>query len=683
MSFQPQPGDTIIIHDTEYRFGEHPAAPGLVYAQAGRQGVIYQLLPPQGNAAEAKALKVFNPKYRVPSMVYQSELLESYSELTGLKVCSRSVLTPEKNGGLIHKHTDLLYAVAMPWIYGPTWLDIVAERKMLTRQQSLLMAKSLARICSGMEQRGLAHCDLSAPNIMLPFFSEVKQSANASPIQLVDVEQLYSPKLDRPDVLFSGSPGYAAHRTLLSGMWSAYADRFAGSILLAEMLGWSSAQIVQKSWGESYFDQREMQTSCDRYEVLKRELQELYGNKVAELLTRAWESQDLSSCPTFGEWLVVLNGIDEEKQMAIDAPLHVQHKEGKDALSNSEHSKPMIADSENAVHFAVQTEKDEIAAASACDEADPDIVNRLFRQARELEGRSQLQGALEVYRSAHHFVVDGSPMQIELTAAIADLEHKLAAEVQQKSGSKGKFSKRAISIICIASAVLIIGCGAVVASMMNANAATKAAEEQALLDAKQLEMQNQQLKAEEERKQKEEQQKQEEAKRLREEEQRKQEEQKRKAEAQRAKQLEAQKKKEAAEKAAERKRLQAKYDQQMQYEKYLAWKKQRDEQLRIEQAREQGRQQERKRLEAEQAAKKAAELKKVRNRDVVLLIASYNKTYNAIKQDNMKNAKTYALEFVERYEKDPNFFKNVGKVGTRAAHIYKFLQDTSYKIPDI
>lgn len=677
MSFQPQPGDTIIIHDTEYRFGEHPAAPGLVYAQAGRQGVIYQLLPPQGNAVEAKALKVFNPKYRAPSMVYQSELLESYSELTGLRVCSRSVLTPEKNGGLIHKHTDLLYAVAMPWIYGPTWLDIVAERNMLTRQKSLLIAKSLARICSGMEQRGLAHCDLSAPNIMLPFFSEVKQISNASPIELVDVEQLYSPKLDRPDVLFSGSPGYAAHRTLLSGMWSAYSDRFAGSILLAEMLGWSSAKIVQKSWGESYFDQREMQTSCDRYEVLKRELQDLYGNKVAELLTRAWESQDLSSCPTFGEWLIVLNGIDEEKQVAIDATPHIQHRDDKDALSDSEQSLPMIAGLENAV-LAAQTEKNEVAAASARDEADPEIVNRLFRQARELEGRNQLQGALEVYRSAHHFVVDGSPMQIELTAAIADLEQRLAAEAQQKSGNKGKLSKRKIAIICIASAV-IIGCGIVAASIMNANAAKKAAEEQALLEAKQLEMQNQQLKAEEERKQKEEKQKQEEAKRLREEEQRKeearkQEEQKRKAAEQRAKQLEEQKKKEA-----ERKRLQAKYDQQVQYEKYLAWKKERDEQLLIEQAR----QQERKRMEAEQAAKKAAELKKIRNRDVVLLIASYNKTYNAIKQDNMKNAKTYALEFVERYEKDPNYFKNVGKVGTRAAHIYKFLQDTSYKLPDI
>lgn len=675
MSFQPQPGDTIIIHDTEYRFGEHPAAPGLVYAQAGRQGVIYQLLPPQGNAAEAKALKVFNPKYRIPSMVYQSELLESYSVLAGLRVCSRLVLTPEKNGGLIHQHTDLLYAVAMPWIYGPTWLDIVAERRMLTRKQSLLIAKSLARICSGMEQRGLAHCDLSAPNIMLPFFSEVKQNANASPIQLVDVEQLYSPKLDRPDVLFSGSPGYAAHRTLLSGMWSAYADRFAGSILLAEMLGWSSPQIVEKSWGESYFDQREMQTSCDRYEVLKRELQKLYGNKVAELLARAWASQDLSSCPTFGEWLIVLSGIDEDEQMAVDAPPHAQQKDGTEALSDSEQSMPMTAGLDNAVHLAAHMEKDEVAAASARDEADPDIVNRLFRQARELEERNQLQGALEVYRSAHHFVVDGSPMQIELSAAIADLERKLSAEAQQKSGTKGKLGKRTIAMICIASTIVIIGCGAIVASIMNANAAKRAAEEQALLEAKQLELKNQQLKAEEEQKQEEAKQREEEQ---RKEEARKQEEQKRKAEKQRAEQLEAQKK-EAAEKEAERKRLQAKYDKQAQYEKYLAWKKERDEKLRIEQAREQ----ERKRLEAEQAAKKAAELKKIRNRDVVLLIASYNKTYNSIKQDNMKNAKTYALEFIERYEKDPNYFKNVGKVGTRAAHIYKFLQDTSYKIPDI
>lgn len=59
MSFQPNPGDSIRINGKTYTVGQHPAAPGLAYAQAGRQGIVYQLLPVEGGMHEAKALKVF------------------------------------------------------------------------------------------------------------------------------------------------------------------------------------------------------------------------------------------------------------------------------------------------------------------------------------------------------------------------------------------------------------------------------------------------------------------------------------------------------------------------------------------------------------------------------------------------------------------------------------------------
>ena len=93
---------------------------------------------------------------------------------------------------------------------------------------------------------------------MLPFFGS--EAPEGAAVELVDVEQMYSPKMDRPDVLLAGSPGYAAHRTVHSGLWSSYADRFAGAVIIAEMLGWSDPAIVNRAWGESYFDQHEMQT---------------------------------------------------------------------------------------------------------------------------------------------------------------------------------------------------------------------------------------------------------------------------------------------------------------------------------------------------------------------------------------------------------------------------------------
>ncbi len=137
-------------------------------------------------------------------MVYQSETMEIYSESPGLQVCKRDVLTPERNGELITEHPDLLYAVLMPWVHGVTWFDVIAEQKQLKRTESLALAKALAAIGSGMEQRGLAHCDLSAPNVMLPFFSEVDMPGKKSVVELVDVEQMYSPKMDLAGRAFVG-----------------------------------------------------------------------------------------------------------------------------------------------------------------------------------------------------------------------------------------------------------------------------------------------------------------------------------------------------------------------------------------------------------------------------------------------------------------------------------------------
>lgn len=170
MSFQPNPGDELIINGTAYVVGRHPAAPGLAYAQAGRQGIVYQLNAKNGAPHEAKALKVFFPKFRIPAMVYQSEHMEAYGDIPGLQVCKRDVLTPERNGSLIAEQPDLLYAVLMPWVHGMTWFDCLTDQRQLEASDSLALARALAGIGSAMEQKGLAHCDLSAPNVMLPFF---------------------------------------------------------------------------------------------------------------------------------------------------------------------------------------------------------------------------------------------------------------------------------------------------------------------------------------------------------------------------------------------------------------------------------------------------------------------------------------------------------------------------------
>ena len=696
MSFQPNPGDEIIINGTAYTVGQHPAAPGLAYAQAGRQGIVYQLLPVDGKIHEAKALKVFFPKFRIPAMVYQSEHMANYREIPGLMVCSRDVLTPERNGDLIAEYPDLLYAVMMPWVYGITWFDVISDQRTLGRGDSLLLAKALAAIGSSMEQRGLAHCDLSAPNVMLPFFSEVKLPEGSAAVELVDVEQIYSPKMDRPDVLLAGSPGYAAHRTVHSGLWSAYADRFAGAVIIAEMLGWSDPAIVTKAWGESYFDQHEMQTPCERYFLLKKSLGQRWGTGIADLFGRAWDSQDLSSCPTFGEWLVGLSGLSEEEPV-------IEAAGTSKLMAAGTEDKPRV-DPVQAEQHAAET----LGITPGNREVNDNVVGRLFHQARDLESAGNLAGALEIFRSAYHFVKKDSPLEVELAAAIKGLEEKLYPPEPAKKGWRAVVGSKKF-MISIAAAVAILAGSAFTVNQILAEKAESRQQEEAKLEAQR------KAKAAEEARLKEQQA----AEKKAEEERRKaealiQEEERQKTEAARKKAAEAEKAKRAAEKAelqekyekqakyeaylakveANKKKqaLQDKYDQQKKYEQYLAQleekrkrkaaeaeaKARAAEAARKEAAR---RKEEARRQQAEMEAARAEQLRKQRSENVVTLIATYNKVYNAQVAGNLSRARNFARDFLSMYQKDAAYYKTVGKLSIRANSITLFLEDSNFWLP--
>jgi hypothetical protein len=265
MSFRPNVHDELTLNGVTYRIAEHPAAPGIPYGQEGRAGIVYQLLPADRSAGfQPAALKVFRARFRTPALVSQAEKLAAFADLPGLTVCRRTVLTPQRNADLLRREPDLTYAVLMPWIEGPTWVEVMLEKRPLTPQQALDLARAFADILSRMEQNGIAHCDLSGPNVLLPMLAG--QTADRRPqtayspsstVELVDVEGLYAPGLPRPEALPSGSSGYA-HRTAREGLWGPTADRFAGAVLLAEMLGWGDESVREACYGETYFDPAEM-----------------------------------------------------------------------------------------------------------------------------------------------------------------------------------------------------------------------------------------------------------------------------------------------------------------------------------------------------------------------------------------------------------------------------------------
>jgi hypothetical protein len=410
MAFRPNVGDELTLNNVTYRIAEHPAAPGIPYGQEGRAGIVYQLLPADRSAGfQPAALKVFRARFRTPALVSQAEKLAAFADLPGLTVCRRTVLTPTRHADLLRREPDLTYAVLMPWIEGPTWVEVMLEKRPLTPQQALDLARAFAQVLVRMEEQGLAHCDLSGPNVLLPMLAG--QTADGRPqtayspsstVELVDVEGLYAPGLPRPEVLPSGSAGYA-HRTAREGLWGPTADRFAGAVLLAEMLGWGDESVREACYGETYFDPAEMpgQGSANppRYRTLLSALARHYGQPVADLFERAWTSETLADCPTFGEWLVALPEQPVGQAFSLST---------------------------------AATETAEAQASTSPEEITPGVVRGLMQAARRMEDKGNLEGALELYRQALELAQADPSLrslarEIELT--VQDVEKRVLAAI--------------------------------------------------------------------------------------------------------------------------------------------------------------------------------------------------------------------------------------------------------------
>lgn len=303
---------TLEIAGALYQVSEHPVAKGAPYGQQGRKGTVYQL----AGAVGKRALKVFVPAFREPALVAVAECIGAYAAIPGLAACDRTVLTVRRHRALLQQYDDLTYAVVMPWIAGTTWAEQMANPNGLTPEQGAAAAASLTRLLTDMEERGLAHCDLSGANLLLSWEGGTPRA------ELVDLEEMFAPGLHRPPAPSAGSPGYA-HSLAHTGLWSREADRFAGAVLLAEVLGWCVPRVRQAAWGESYFDPREMHQDAERSRLLMDALRERWGENVARLFERAWQADVLRECPTFGEWSVALAGSAAGTPLAESGPTAV------------------------------------------------------------------------------------------------------------------------------------------------------------------------------------------------------------------------------------------------------------------------------------------------------------------------------------------------------------------------
>ncbi len=299
--FLPKVNERLLLGTEVYFFTEHPAAKGMPYGQTGRKATVFQL---QNEEGQKRALKVFQAKYRTEENLENTSDLLRYSSMPGLETCERFVISKQQFPSLIQQNKDLNYSILMPWVEGTTWQDVILNKISMDQDACYEIASNLNMVLGSMEMLGLAHCDLSGPNIILRprGLSDDEEDL----VSLIDLEDMYAPELKQPKTVPAGSAGYA-HACIKSGVWSADADRFAGSVLLANMLTWSDPSIMQAAFGEQYFAPDEMHLDCSRYQTLVGSLEKQWGKNMSELFSTAWYSKSLGDCPTFSDWADALS----------------------------------------------------------------------------------------------------------------------------------------------------------------------------------------------------------------------------------------------------------------------------------------------------------------------------------------------------------------------------------------
>lgn len=316
MTFEPKPGMRIALNGKSIEFTPLEAsgpASMFVYAEAGKEGIVYKVLIDQ----KPYALKVFYPEYQDKRLTKNAEKLNQFKTLRGLAVADRTVINSKSFPNLLDRFPELNYSVLMPWIQGMVWGNLMVNSRPLKAENYTQIAKILMTTVRGLETQGLAHCDLSNNNFII--------DSTFSSIELIDIEDMYAPDMPRPipDVSY-GTLGYRTKWIAENGLWGPSSDRFASAILCAEILTWRNKEIRDNKAGDaSFFDEAEVGETSERYHMMKSYLGNLSVD-FPDLFDQAWFSKNPDKCPPVSEWLNGIHKIDSS-EVIEEAPGHPNH----------------------------------------------------------------------------------------------------------------------------------------------------------------------------------------------------------------------------------------------------------------------------------------------------------------------------------------------------------------------
>jgi hypothetical protein len=300
IDFQPTLSTRLLIHSNPYEFLPHPILPGEIQRIVRDRATIYQLRRhPDGTLW---ALKVSNPGYRDPLIAQKVEHFQQFRNLPGLRVANRICLTRAMFPELIGTYPSLENAVLMPWIQGPTWAGFMDDATMsatYSMSQALELALTLAYTLWSLESNRLTHTDISGDNVIV---------INPKRVEFIDIDGLYIYGTPPPAQPSRGWRGYQHPNLDQRGHCRPEGDRYAGAILLTEMLTWWKPLVRALTEGESLFQlgmREQPELLKQRLKVVRSTLREIHPI-LRQLFIRAWSSNDLVECPDAPTWVMAL-----------------------------------------------------------------------------------------------------------------------------------------------------------------------------------------------------------------------------------------------------------------------------------------------------------------------------------------------------------------------------------------
>ncbi|WP_394613592.1 hypothetical protein JNUCC0626_27140 [Lentzea sp. JNUCC 0626] len=289
-----QTGSLRLVADDYLRTGD-PVA----YARVGKKATVYKVI----RDGRHMALKVFKKRYALSENILTSIQLNSLKTRPGLSVCSRrwiDVAEAEDIG-----EPGLAWAILMPWIDGEPWTALIESRRVLTQDHCLALARYTAMVLAALESDEYVHADISSSNVFV-------QNLDGWPrIELIDVEDMYHPAFVEVRSPPDGTAGYAHPKNVGLGCRNPYGDRFAGGVLLTEMVVWQHPELRAAAMSDSLFAPRELCRPGAKFDAVAAAL-DGQAPQLGALFRRLWWSSGLDTCPTLQEWKSALADVNPE-----------------------------------------------------------------------------------------------------------------------------------------------------------------------------------------------------------------------------------------------------------------------------------------------------------------------------------------------------------------------------------